>query len=93
MSIELTQEQTEHFRHKLQGRFDELRQGVQEEVLRSDSEHFADVAGEVHDEEEASAASVLVDLDLAAIARHASTIPYDLLCGITQRVKRIEIER
>ena len=74
MSIELTQEQTEHFRHKLQGRFDELRQGVQEEVLRSDSEHFADVAGEVHDEEEASAASVLVDLDLAAIDRHVHEI-------------------
>lgn len=70
MSVELNQTLIEHFRRQLQARFDQLRQGVQEEVLRSDSEHFTDVAGEVHDEEEASVASLMVDLDLATIDRH-----------------------
>ncbi len=74
MSVELTHELTEHFRHTLQDRFDQLRQGVQEEVLRTDSEHFADVAGEVHDQEEASVASLMVDLDLAVIDRHVHEI-------------------
>ncbi len=74
MAIELTDEQTEHFRRKLRDRLDELRREVHEEVLRTDSEHFSDVAGEVHDEEEASVASLVVDLDLAFIDRHVHGI-------------------
>lgn len=31
-------------------------------------------------------------LPVEEIARHAATIPYALLCGITQRVKRVEVE-
>ena len=74
MAIELTDEQIAHFRHKLQDRLAQLRQGVREEVLRSDNEHFSDVAGEVHDEEEASVASLMVDLDLAFIDLHVHEI-------------------
>jgi DnaK suppressor protein len=74
MAIELTDAQIEQFRRRLQKRFEQLRQGVQEEVLRSDTEHFADVAGEVHDPEEASVAHLVVDLDLAAIDRHVNEI-------------------
>jgi RNA polymerase-binding protein DksA len=74
MTVELTDQLIEGFRRKLQDRFERLRQGVQEEVLRTDSEHFSDVAGEVHDEEEASVASLVVDLDLAFIDRHVHEI-------------------
>ena len=74
MTVELTHELNEHFRLKLQSRLDQLRHGVREEVQRSDSEHFADVAGEVHDEEEASVASMVVDLELAVIDRHVHEI-------------------
>lgn len=70
MAALLTDAQIDHFRHWLQSRFAELEQGVRDEVQRSDHEHFADVAGEVHDEEEASVAHLVVDVDLASIDRH-----------------------
>jgi DnaK suppressor protein len=70
----LTDAQIEHFRQVLRARFNELRQDVREEVIRSDNEHFTDVAGEVHDPEEASVASLVVDLDLAHIDRHVHEI-------------------
>jgi DnaK suppressor protein len=74
MANALTDEQIEQFRKNLQERFEVLRQGVQEEVQRSDSEHFADVAGEVHDPEEASVAHLVIDVDLASIDRHVNEI-------------------
>lgn len=70
----LTDEQIERFRTSLESRLKGLRQGVQEEVVRSDSEHFTDVAGEVHDQEEASVAHLVIDLDLANIDRHVQEI-------------------
>ena len=70
----LTDEEIERFRANLQNRLNELRQGVHEEVVRSDSEHFRDVAGEVHDQEEASVAHLVVDMDLANIDRHVQEI-------------------
>lgn len=70
----LTPEQIEHFRSRLRERFEALRHGVREEVRRSDSEHFTDVAGEVHDPEEASVAHLVIDVDLANIDRHINEI-------------------
>lgn len=74
MALELTDQQVEQFRQRLRAQLAELQQGTREEVLRSDSEHFTDVAGEVHDLEEASVASMVVDLDLAHIDRHVHEI-------------------
>lgn len=74
MPTALTDEQIERFRQTLRARFEELRQDVQDEVTRSDSEHFTDVAGEVHDPEEASVAHLVIDLDLANIDRHVHEI-------------------
>jgi DnaK suppressor protein len=74
MANALTDQKIEQFRIRLQNRFEELRRGVQEQVLRSDNEHFTDVAGEVHDPEEASVAHLVVDLDLANIDRHVQEI-------------------
>lgn len=70
----LTPEQIEHFQSRLRDRFGALRRGVREEVRRSDNEHFADVAGEVHDPEEASVAHLVIDVDLANIDRHINEI-------------------
>jgi DnaK suppressor protein len=74
MANALTDEQIEQFRKSLQERFQQLREGVQEEVERSDREHFTDVAGEVHDPEEASVAHLVIDVDLANIDRHVNEI-------------------
>lgn len=74
MANALTDVQIEFFRKTLQKRFELLRQGVREEVQRSESEHFTDVAGEVHDPEEASVAHLVIDLDLASIDRHVNEI-------------------
>ncbi|MGZ8217546.1 TraR/DksA family transcriptional regulator [Methylomagnum sp.] len=70
----LTHEQIERFRSRLRDRFEALRRGVREEVRRSDNEHFTDVAGEVHDPEEASVAHLVIDVDLANIDRHINEI-------------------
>jgi len=74
MAQHLTDEQIETFRKRLQARLSELSQGVQEEVIRSDNQHFADVAGEVHDPEEASVANLVIDVDLQTIDRHIQEI-------------------
>ena len=70
MPTELTEQQLEAFRRQLEARRAALRQDVQEEVQRSDQTHFTDVAGEVHDPEDDSVASLVIDVDLANIDRH-----------------------
>jgi DnaK suppressor protein len=74
MAHALTDAQIEQFRNSLHERLQQLREGVREEVRRSDSEHFTDVAGEVHDPEEASVAHLVIDVDLASIDRHVNEI-------------------
>jgi RNA polymerase-binding protein DksA len=74
MANALTDAQIAEFRSQLQNRLRELREGVRDEVERSDSEHFTDVAGEVHDPEEVSVANLVIDLDLASIDRHVNEI-------------------
>jgi DnaK suppressor protein len=74
MPQHLTNEQLEAFRKRLQTRLSELSRGVQEEVTRSDNQHFADVAGEVHDPEEASVANLVIDMELQTIDRHIQEI-------------------
>ncbi|CAL1239954.1 TraR/DksA family transcriptional regulator [Candidatus Methylocalor cossyra] len=74
MAVELTDEEIQRFRKILQERFEELKRGVREDLLRSDREHFTDLAGEVHDPEEASVADLVIDTGLAHIDRHISEI-------------------
>jgi RNA polymerase-binding transcription factor DksA len=57
------------FKRKLRARSDVLRAEIREVLLRSDSEKYADIAGQVHDAEEEALADLLVDVSLAEITR------------------------
>lgn len=54
-------------KQRLDGRYTELREAIREELLRSDDEHFIDLAGQVHDLHDESLADLLVDLELEII--------------------------
>ena len=51
-----------------------MREEIRRELIRSDKQHFIDLAGEVRDLENQSLADLLVDLDLADIDRHIQEI-------------------
>lgn len=70
MTSELTDKQVAEFHQQLKERFYTLRQEIRQEMLNSDDEQFIDLAGRVHDLEEASVAALLVDINLANIDRH-----------------------
>ena len=74
MPAQLTDEQLAEFQRRLEMQRSALHQEIQEELQRSDNTHFTDVAGEVHDQEEASVASLVIDVDLANIDRHVQEI-------------------
>ncbi|CAI8743083.1 TraR/DksA family transcriptional regulator [Methylocaldum szegediense] len=74
MPQHLTDEQLESFRNRLQTRLAELTREVREEVIRSGHHHFTDIAGEVHDSEEASVANLVIDMELQSIDRHIQEI-------------------
>jgi RNA polymerase-binding transcription factor DksA len=59
---------------RLEGRFRELREIIREELLRSDEERYADLAGRVHDIGDESVADLLADVNLAVIDRHVEEI-------------------
>lgn len=56
-------------RKRLQERFVHLREELRLALLKSDNEHYIDLAGRVHDIEDESVADLLVDLNLAGIDR------------------------
>jgi RNA polymerase-binding transcription factor DksA len=58
-----------HFERKLRARSAELRGEIRDTLLRTDSEQYARLAGEVHDVEDESLADLLVDVNLAEITR------------------------
>lgn len=70
MSAELSADQIGQFREMLEKRRDELRVLIREELLKADQEHYSELAGKVHDPEEASVADLLVDLNLSTIEKH-----------------------
>ncbi len=74
MVSKLSEAQIREFKQKLQERFEQLRQETRQILLRSDDEHYIDLAGKVHDLEEESVANLLVDLDLAEIDWHVQEI-------------------
>ncbi len=74
MNTGLSSPELNHFKRRLSERFDELREIIRAELLRSDNEHFLDLAGRVHDLEEESVANLLVDINLAIIDQHIQEI-------------------
>jgi len=73
-STRLTEKQLSDFKTRLNDRFFELREEIRLELLKSDEQHFIDLAGLVHDRGDASVADLLVDLQLASIDRHIQEI-------------------
>lgn len=70
MTTDLTPELLEELRKTLQERRDQLRRQIREELLKADEERYSELAGQVHDPEEASVADMLVDLNLSTIEKH-----------------------
>ena len=70
----LKEQQLLEFKTLLKKRFCDVREEIREELLRSDDQHFIDLAGQVHDLEEESVADLLVDLDLAIVDMHIDEI-------------------
>jgi len=70
----LTDSQLREFKVQLKERFCDVREEIREELLRSDDQHFIDLAGQVHDLEEESVAALLVDLNLAIIDLHVEEV-------------------
>lgn len=65
----LSDKQLGNFSRMLKQRFRDLREQIRLELLESDHEHYIDLAGQVHDPEEESVATLLVDVQLASIDR------------------------
>ncbi len=58
-----------HFDIKLRARLGTLREEIHQALLRTDSESYGELAGQVHDVEEESLADLLTDVNLADISR------------------------
>ena len=70
----LSEREMLEFKTLLKDRFCDLREEIREELLRSDDQHFIDLAGQVHDLEEESVTDLLVDLNLAILDLHIEEI-------------------
>ena len=70
----LSEKQLLEFKMQLKERFCDVREEIRQELLRSDEQHFIDLAGQVHDLEEESVADLLVDLNLALVDMHVEEI-------------------
>ena len=70
----LSEQQKTAFIKQLKQRFMALREEISRELIKSDNEHYIDLAGKVHDLEEASVADLLADLQLATIDRGVNEI-------------------
>jgi RNA polymerase-binding transcription factor len=63
-----------HFEHKLRDRWCQLRDETGEALARSENEAHAEIAGRVGDLEDQSLADLLVDVNLAEVARDVQEI-------------------
>ncbi|MFZ5592966.1 MAG: TraR/DksA family transcriptional regulator [Pseudomonadota bacterium] len=70
----LSEQQIADIRKRLRARHAELREQIRQELLRSDEQHYLDLATAVHDTGEESVADLLSDLDIALIDRHVNEI-------------------
>ncbi len=74
MTANLSPPAVEEFQRMLREREQALKQEIREELLKADREGYAELAGQVHDAEEASVADLLVDLNLTAIDKHVEEL-------------------
>lgn len=74
MDSPLNTAQTSSVKSLLRQRWAELREEIHRELIASDAEGFAELAGRVHDPGDESVADLLVDLNLAIIDRHVAAI-------------------
>jgi len=74
MAQVLSDRQLAEFRTRLRDRHRALRDEIRAALLGADESQYADLAGQVHDLEEASVADLLEDLQLADIDRHVDEI-------------------
>jgi len=70
----LTQHQINEFRKILERRFLDERARIHQSLLQSDQQSYAELAGQVHDSEDAALADLLVDVSLADIDRQVEEI-------------------
>lgn len=69
MTRDLDRNQVERLRAALRQRQTELREEIRQALLRSDSEHYLQIADSVRDLEDESFADLIVDVGLAEIDR------------------------
>lgn len=72
--MSLSEGQISQLKGRLRHRFDALREEVRRELVRSDHERYADLAGDVADPGDESTADLLADLNLAVIDHHINEI-------------------
>ena len=70
----LTDNQMLEFKMQLKDRFSDVREEIRLELLRSDDQHFIDLAGQVHELEDESDADLQVDLNQEIIDMHVEEI-------------------
>jgi RNA polymerase-binding protein DksA len=74
MNSTLTNKQIAGFRERLNGQRIELLQEIREELLRSEHEHYVDLANQVHDIGDESVADLLSDISLAVIDHYVHEV-------------------
>ena len=72
--MSLSEKQISELAGRLRHRFDALREEVRRELVQSDHEQYAALAGDVADPGDQSTADLLADLNLAVIDRHINEI-------------------
>jgi DnaK suppressor protein len=74
MDNALTSEQTAAFRKRLRERRAEVIEAIRQALLKSDNEHYIELAGAVHDTGEESVADQLSEMANALIGRQVSEV-------------------
>ena len=72
--MSLSDGQISQLKGRLRHRFDTLREEVRQELMQSDHEQYAALAGDAPDPADESMADLLADLNLAAIDHHINEI-------------------
>lgn len=70
----LTKSQIKKLKLMINDRFTELLEEVRQELIRSDDQHYVDLAGRVTDVGDESVADMLVDMDAAIVDRQIREI-------------------
>ena len=74
MANALTDDQQQTLRQQLQTDYRQLRDTVHRELLALDNERYADLAGDVRDNGDASVADMLVDIDMELFGKHKNDL-------------------